>query len=217
MALSSPFTTAVLADLLRMSSVRLKLIGDQQLSGLGAGKIIVADLSPKYWEFEVSLINMENALASQVQGLIEALDEGINDFYLYDPRRAYPAADWGGTRLGGATVQIASLDSNNKELTLKGLPNGYVLSPGDMFHFDFGTPTKRALHRIVNGGTVPSGGVSPTLEVRPHILPGAAVDAAVSLIKPAARCKMIPGSFDPGTARLMHTAGMAFKARQILV
>lgn len=217
MALSFPFAVADFADVIRMSSVKMQLVANQQISGLGAGKIIVADLSPKYWEFEVALINMDNTYMSQVQALIEALDEGINDFYLYDPRRAYPAADWGGTRLGGATVQIASLAGNNKELTLKGLPNGYVLSTGDLFHFDFGTPTKRALHRIVVGGVVPSGGVSPTLEVRPHILPGAAVDAVVTLIKPSARCKMIPGSFDPGTARLMHTAGMGFKARQILV
>lgn len=217
MALSFPYSVTAFADVLRMSSVKMRLVGDQQLSGMSTGKIIVADLAPKYWDFEVTLINMENAYASQVQALIEALDEGMNDFELYDPRRAYPAADWGGARLGGATVQINALESNNKELTLKGLPNGYVLSPGDLLHFDFGTPTKRALHRIVVGGVVPSGGVSPTLEVRPHILPGAAANAAVTLIKPAARVKMIPGSFDPGTARQMMTSGMGFKARQVVV
>lgn len=217
MALAFPYSVATFSDVIRMMSIRMRLVGDQQLSGLGGGKIIVADLGPKYWEFEVSLINMENALAQRVQALIEALDEGMNDFYLYDPRAAGPISDRDGTRLGGATVQLATLAGNNKELTLKGLPNGYVLSGGDLFDFDFGTPAKRALHRIVTGGVVPSGGISPTLEVRPHILPGAAVDAVVSLIKPAARVKIIPGTFDPGTAQHMMTTGMGFKARQVIV
>ncbi len=217
MALSFPLSVTSLADVIRMSSIRMKLIGDQQISGMGGGRIIVADLSPKYWEFEVTLINMENALARQVQSIIESLDEGLNDFYLYDPRAAYPIGDSDGTRLGGATVKIHSLETNNKELKLKGLPNGYVLSAGDLFHFDFGTPTKRALHRIVTGGVVPSGGVSPTLEVRPHIMAGAEADITVTLIKPAARVKIIPGSFDPGTARQMMTTGMGFKARQVIV
>lgn len=217
MAITFPLDVGSLADVSRMTSIRMKLIGDQQLSGMGGGRIIVADLGPKYWEFEVQLINMENDLARRMQSIIESLDEGLNDFYLYDPRAAYPIGDPTGTRLGGSTVQIHSIESNSKEMKLKGLPNGYVLSAGDLFHFDFGTPTKRALHRIVTGGVVPSGGVSPTLEVRPHLMTGAAADITVTLIKPAARVKIIPGSFDPGTARQMMTTGMGFKARQVIV
>jgi hypothetical protein len=214
MPLSFPYSLASFADVLRMSTVRMRLVADQQISGMGGGKIIVADMSPKYWEFEVTLINMENALARRVQALIEALDESINDFYLYDPRAAYPLSDPTGAILGASTVQINTLNVNNKELTFKGLPSTFINSVGDFFAFDFGSPTKRALHRIVVGGTA-TGGISPSLEVRPHILPGAAVNAAVTLIKAAARVKMIPGSFDPGTACQMMTTGMSFKCRQV--
>lgn len=215
MALTFPYSVASFADVLRMSTVRMKLVADQQISGMGGGKIIVADMSPKYWEFEVTLINMENALARRVQALIEALDESINDFYLYDPRAAYPLSDPTGSILGASAVKINSLNVNNKELTLNTLPSTYVLSAGDLLHFDFGTPAHRAFHRVVVGGAAVAG-VSPSLEVRPHIQPGAVVGAAVTLIKPSARCKMIPGSFDPGTARQMMTTGMGFKARQVL-
>ena len=206
-----------LADILRMSSIQMRLVEDQQISGLGGGKVIVADLSPKYWEFEVSLINMENAEARKVQAVIEALDGGLRDFYLWDQRAAYPIADPKGSILGASTVQINSLNINNVEMTLKGLPSGYTLSPGDMLHFDFGMPVKRALHRIVVGGVASGAGISPSLVVRPHILPGAAEDAVVTLIRPSARVKMLPGSFNPGTARQMMTTGMGFKCRQVLV
>lgn len=215
MPLSFPYSVASFADVLRMSTVRMRLVADQQISGMGGGKIIVADLAPKHWEFEVTLINMENALARRVQALIEALDESMNDFYLYDPRAAYPLYDPTGAILGASAVKINSLNVNNKELTLNTLPSTYVLSAGDLLHFDFGSPSHRAFHRIVVGGAA-SGGISPSLEVRPHIQPGAVVGASVTLIKPSARVKMIPGSFDPGTARQMMTTGMGFKARQVL-
>jgi hypothetical protein len=215
MALSFPFAIGSFADQLRMTTVRWRLVADQQISGLGGGKIIVADLAPKYWEAEVSLINMENRDARRIQALIEALDEGMNDFYLYDPRCAFPITDPTGSIFGAATVQINTLNANNKELTLKGVPATRTLSAGDMFHLDFGSPAKRALHRIVVGATANGSGITPSLEVRPHILPGAAVDAAVTLIKPSARVKMIPGSFEPGTARQMMTTGLSFKARQV--
>lgn len=214
MALSFPYAVGSFADVIRMASIRVTLVASQQISGAGGGKIFVADLGPKYWEFEVSIINMENADARRVQALIEALDESINDFYLYDPRGEYPIADPDGSILGAASVTISALDANNKELTLAGLPTGYVLSPGDYLAFDYGTPTKRALHRIVAGATATSG--SATVEVRPHIEPGAATSAPVTLVKAAARVKMIPGSYDPGTVRQVMTSGMSFKCRQVI-
>lgn len=211
-------TPDILGDLLRISTLRMRLVADQQVSGLGGGQILVADLAPKHWEFEITLINMEGKDVRKVQALIEALDEGMNSFFLYDPRAAYPITDAGGLVLGASEVKIASLDgSDSRFLSLKGLPAGYVLSIGDMLSFDFGTPSKRALHRIVAGGTADGTGVTPALEVRPHILPGAAVDAVVNLKKPSARVKIVPGTFDPGTARQMLTSGMGFKARQVLV
>lgn len=215
MALSFPYSLAAFADVIRMSSVRMRLVDEQQVSKGGGGRIITADMAPKYWAFDVTLTVMENAPMRQIQALITALDGSMNDFYLYDPRYAYPVADPDGSLLGAASVQINSVDTNNKEMTLKGLPAGYVLSPGDCLHFDFGTPSKRALHMIVDGGTANGSGVTPAIEVRPHILPGATENAAVTLIKPSARVKIVPESFDPGTGRQIITQGMSFKCWQV--
>lgn len=217
MALSFPYTVPQFAEILRMSSIKPRLIGEQQVSGMSGGNLLVADLAPKRWEFDVTLITMESDVARGIQALIEALDESMNDFEMYDPSAAYPIADRDGSILGSSAVKINTLNGNNKELTLKDLPPAYVLSSGDLLHFDFGSPANRALHRVVVGGTANGSGVSPSLEVRPHILPGAAVNAAVTLIKPAARVKMIPGSFDPGMRRQHITTGMGFKCRQVIL
>ncbi|MCZ4501031.1 MAG: hypothetical protein JWQ74_3586, partial [Marmoricola sp.] len=196
--------------------VKLRLVGQQEVSGLGSGQIYVVDLAPKYWEAEVNFINMENADARKIQGIIESLDEGMNDFYWFDPRSEYPIADPTGSILGASNPKIDALRNNNKELGIKSLPNGYVLSAGDFLSFDFGSaPVHRAFHRIVEGG-VATGGTTGWLEVRPHIRPGAAVNADVTLKRASMQMKMIPGSFDPGTARQMMTTGMSFKARQVI-
>jgi hypothetical protein len=215
MALSFPYETSAFADLIRMTTVRMRLVPTQQVSR-GAGSIIVADMAEPFWEFTCTLINQENKDSRRLHALINALDGSLNDFYLYDPRYAYPILDPDGTLLGASAVKINSLDANNKELTLKGLPPGYVLSAGDCLHFDFGSsPVNRALHMIAVGGTADEFGVSPSLEVRPHILPGAAVNADVTLIKASARVKIVPESLDEGTGRQMMTGGMGFKCWQV--
>lgn len=217
MALTFPLALPDFANLLRMSSVRMKLVADQQISGLQTGQLIVADLAPKYWEIEVSLINMENADARKIQGLVESLNEGLNDFYWYDPRSEYPIADPDGSILGSSTVVIETLPADYSKIALSGLPAGYVISPGDFLSYDFGSsPEHRAFHRVVDGGTANGSGVSPTLEIRPLRRPGATLGTTVRLIKAAGKFKMIPNSFDPGVARQMMTSGMMFKARQVV-
>lgn len=216
MTIQFPLSLAAFRNLVAITSTRLRLVGQQEVSGLAGGPIYVADLAPKYWEADVTFINLENAVARRIQGIIESLDESMNDFYWYDPRCEYPIADPSGSILAGSSPKIADLRNNNKELTIKSVPNAFTFSPGDFLAFDYGSsPVHRALHRVVGGAAV-SGGVSDWVEVRPFIRPGAAVNADVTLIRAAAQMKIIPGSFDPGTARQMMTTGMSFKCRQVV-
>jgi tRNA pseudouridine(38-40) synthase len=99
---------------------------------------------------------------------------------------------------------------------LGGLPAGYTLRRGDMLHFDYGSgPTRRALHRIVEDATANGSGSTPFFEVRPYLKTGTATGAVVTLIKPAAKMMLEPGSFDPGTEARVHTAGMSFTAIEV--
>lgn len=218
MAISFPRSTASLADTFRIRSVRWILQEQQQYSGLGSGEFLVADLGPRFWKADITFAAMADVDAAEFQADIETLDGSINEFYLYDPRKMYPRADPDGSILGASAVQIATVGANNKSLSVSGLPAGYVLSKGDLFHFDYGTsPVRRALHRISETVAANGSGVSPFFEVRPHFRPGVAAGLPLALKKPAAKMKIVPGSFDPGIGNLGGiTSGMALQAQQTL-
>jgi len=216
MALSFPLNATEFANKLRIQTVRWWLQEYQESSMTGGGEFLVADLAPRRWRADVTLIRMSHDDASEVQALVESLDGSINAFNLYDPRKMYPRSDPNGTLIASSTPIISSLSSNNKVLAISGLPEGYALSGGDMFSFLYGpTPQRRALHRVVGSVTANSSGVASGVEVRPHFEPGVATGIELDFSKPACRVRMIPGSFDPGTARGMITEGMSFQAQQV--
>jgi hypothetical protein len=216
MAITFPLALSQFANVIAKTSVKFWLAGNMQTSGQ-AGNLIVADLAPKYWAAEVGMINMSNAEAMGVQAMIESLDEGLNDFYLYDPRCAYPQYDPDGSIIGSSTITNTDVATNGKVMDFTGFPNNYVLSPGDMFSFDFGSGgIYRALHRVVVGGTANSSGDLNNVEFRPRLAdPNLGIGKTMTFKRPSARMKMIPGSFDPGTAKQTMTTGMSFKCRQV--
>ncbi|OCP04996.1 MULTISPECIES: hypothetical protein [unclassified Ensifer] len=217
MALVFPRPVAEFADKLRLSSVKFWLDGQEEFSGLGSGEFLAADLGPKIWKADVTITELRHADASEVQALIESMDGSIGTFYLYDIRKQYPRLDRGGVTLGAANPVIASIGANRKSLSVSGLPAGYVLSVGDLFHFDYGSnPARRAFHRVAEVATANGSGITNPFEIRPHLKAGAAVGQAIKLVKPAPKMKIIPGSFDPGTGENVFTSGMRFQAQQTL-
>ncbi|MHC1549391.1 hypothetical protein [Phyllobacterium sp. K27] len=218
MALTYPLSLAQFADKLNIATVSWRLKEQQQITGLGSGEILAADMAPARVEAQVDLNPMYHEDAAEVQAMIEALDGSIGTFYLHSPQKAYPRMDPKGTILGASTVTINAIVSNNKEMRLGGLPAGYVLSGGDLLSFNYGTsPVRRALHRIVLPVITAGTGITPIFEVRPYIRPGASDGLVVTLIKAAAKVKMIPDSFNPGTNDSDGiTRGMSFQVRQTL-
>lgn len=195
MAITFPAPVSYIADLLRVPQRTFALQEQQELSMLGAGEVYAANLGPALWVADIQTKAMRRPEANILQSRLETLDGSINAFYLYDPWKCVPALDPGGTRLDGYTPQIASLNANNKALTISGLPANYTLTAGDMLAFDYGSsPTRRALHRVVETVTSNGSGTTPMFEVRPHIRPGATVGATVILKKPAALMRLVPGS-----------------------
>jgi hypothetical protein len=215
-ALTFPLALGDFANQLRKMTVKFDLEYAQELSGLGGGQIIAADLAPEFWTADVALINMTNDDWRKVQAVFLALDGSINDFYLYDPRCAYPAYDPDGSKLGSNTITITNVDSA-KQVDLAGFPNNYVLTPGDMFSFSYGAGNAyKALHMVVQGGTAGVGGNITNVEIRPYLDdPSLATPKTIDIIKPTCRMKIIPGSKEAGTARQMITTGMTFRCRQI--
>ncbi|MGQ3214801.1 MAG: hypothetical protein ACT6U0_24390 [Shinella sp.] len=205
----------MLADKLPILSVNWKLERYDEMSGLGTGEVLTAQLAPPRIVADVGLKPMRHDEAAQVQARIESLDGAINSFYLYDPRRKYPQADPAGTILGSFVPTIHTVGANNKSLRIDELPEAYTLTVGDYLAFDYGSnPVRRAFHRIVESATANSSGLTPLFEIRPHLRPGVAIDLVVTLKEPAAKVFIVPGSFNPGTAIGPWTEGMSFQVMQ---
>jgi hypothetical protein len=157
---------------------------------------------------------MPHTQAADIQALIDALGPS-GSFYLHNPAQLGPRDDPDGAALAGHSVTITAMN-DNKSLKLGGLPAGYTLRRGDMLHVDYGSsPTRRALHRIVEDATANGVGTTGFFEVRPYLKTGTTTGAAVTLIRPAAKMMLEPGSFDPGTEVRVHTAGMSFTAIEV--
>lgn len=193
MTIANPMPIEDLADRLLVSSVSWSLAVNQQLSGLGSGQILVADLAPALWSGDAETVEMYHREARRIEARINALDGALGSFHLYDPRFIGPYADPDGAMLGESVVQIAALP-DAKSISLKGLPAGYELTEGDYLAFDYGDPVKRAFHELSEAVTADSSGIAPAAQVRPAIRPGASVDTIVTLVRPAMKCLIKPGS-----------------------
>lgn len=215
MALTFPLPVADFADTIGISQVKWLLQDNREFSGLGSGQILQADLGPSLWQADVNLREWYHVEARRIEAKINAVIRSKGSFYLYDPRHSSPALDPGGMMLGASAVKINSLP-DAKSMSLKGLPAAYKLSVGDYLHFDYGSPSRRAFHEISEDVTANGSGVTGAFEVSPFIRPGAAADLSVTLVKPAMKCIIRPGTLDAGSTGNIVTTQIGFSVVQKL-
>jgi hypothetical protein len=207
-AISFPYSLASFANLLPIESVTWQLKRNDQIDGLENGQILTSEDAPPLWSGTVNIRPLSYEAYRPISAAVNALDGSLQAFMMFGPPALYPLADPTGSILGAATPTILSLDADNKRITLTGLPVGYVLSAGDNIQFPFAT-TLNAFHQIVAGG-VADGSGHATIELRPHVHPGTLTGVAVTLIKPAARVVMVPGTYQAGQVRGTKVTGMTF-------
>jgi hypothetical protein len=82
-------------------------------------------------------------------------------------------------------------------------------------HVDYGTPSRRALVQAAEGATANGFGVTSEFEVRPQLRPGITTGLTVTLKKPAAKVKIVPGSLRIETVTTLLSQ-LRFTARQTL-
>ena len=221
MAWVYPLSLAEFYDKLRVAigNRNWELARFDQVSGLGSGQPLSAELASPLWRLPVRLVSMYNDEADQILAMLEMLNHPGRAFFFSNPKREYPAFDPTGSVLGTSTPTLQTLATNNRQIRVQGLPAVYRLTAGDMLAFDYGPvgQKRRALHRVTETVTASSAGLTPLFEVFPHIRAGAAVGDPVMLAKPAILASVIPGSFDPGTADTVATHGISFDIMQRLI
>ena len=213
-ALTYPLPAADFWDKLRINSMRLHAPEPQQVDQTAGGTILKASMGDTLWQGTVSLADDSDFdRGTELEALMSLVSRAGASFLMYDTRKCYPKADPGGSIISGSSPTIDTIDSDNRRLSLTGLPGGYIISAGDMIGFQYsGT---YALHRVVVGGLADGSGNMGLIEVTPFISANASAGAAVSLVKPLMKAVMRADP-DYGAARPGRIMGPGFGFVQTL-
>lgn len=216
MPLSFPLSLATFWTRLPIDSFELDLGEALQLDETGGGEQLTADLGVRLWRGTVTMGRLRYAEAAEVEVLLDTLRQAGRFFLGNDARRPRPLADPTGAILGAAAVTVSAIPST-RELTLAGLPAGYVLSPGDYLSFTYdGTNARRGFHRVVTGGAASGGGVLGPVEIVPPLRPGLTTGTAVTLSSPVFKACLLAGTAARGASRRQITEGSTFGFIQTL-
>lgn len=218
MAVSFPLTVNEFWEKLPVSEFEgfdLKYNGSKSIDG--AGNIYESRVAGSgRWAATVRCDMQYFADVVKIEALVRTIMARQGTFFAYDLRNPYPAEDPDGSIIDGETVQIKSKGSNNRSIALKGLTNGYVLTRGDRLSVSIGG-SATALLEVAENVTATIAGETAEFEISPIGLPTAlAVNQTVDLIKPPAKCRIMPGSFKPSTGSGNLSSGMSFTIYSIL-
>lgn len=216
MALSFPLSRETFFQTLKVADVTFRDFLPIETSQLADGTIIKASLGAALWRGTVKLAPAYAEDAAAVEAFLSVLQRPGASFFVYDPRRIGPRSDPNGTALASAAPQIASINANNREMALSGLPANFVISAGDMLSFAYGSsPTRYALHRVVVGATANASGTTPQFEVSPLIRSGATAGTNVTLVRPFCKAVVLTDP-DYGVGGPLITQGASFDFIQTL-
>lgn len=188
MAVTFPVSVADFFGKLHVAALALEPTDAVQVSRTRGGEVLSADVGAVLWRGSARLTPEYYDDMDGLRALLMLIRRPGGSFMVSPPYRRGPIADPNGAILGASTPQIHSLEGNNRELRIKGLPPGYVLSAGDYLSFEYGTnPLRYAFHQIVTGAAADGSGVTGQLEVFPVLRPGVVLDTPVKLVAPEFR------------------------------
>jgi hypothetical protein len=213
MAITYPYALSALADRLNIESVTWDIQRNDELSGTGDGRVWQAELAPPLWTADVKLNIGYHDDLKQIAARVRKLHGAQELFWLYDPLSKYPQADPDGSILGASTVRVNSIGTGGRTISLKGLPAGYVLTLADKLQIAYATsPVRNAFLEVSDDIVSASGsGVTGLFEVFPNAPTGVAANDVVTLVKPACKVFISPGTANPGSGAGLMTSGAGFK------
>ncbi len=200
---------------LRVASLSLSLPAAAEISRTAGGEIIVAELGARLWGARITLAPIRIEAAAALQVKLRLLQRAGATLFVSPRIGDYPARDPNGV-IAASNVTIAGLPTGNQTLSLVGLQSGYALSAGDYLAFNYGNPALQAFHQLVTDARADASGVVPAFEIVPQLRPGAVIGAPVTLVKPAFRALMLPGSLNEGVMQRTRLAGISFDLIQTL-
>jgi hypothetical protein len=210
-SLADPLAKASFADLLRVANVKFAPAWSQEMSLSGGGETLYADRAPVRWMADVTTAPMENAEAEGIMALINSRAGGLTTVLLYNNKLPYPSSDPDGSIFGAATPVVGTI-TDRLHVAFTGFPNGYVIPLGTYFQIIFGT-SRYYLGQFAEAKTASGAGAVTAVEITPALPDSVAPGDAVTVLKPAGKFKITPGSAFPSSISTVHET-ISFSAEQ---
>ncbi|MBY6160036.1 hypothetical protein KUV73_04090 [Mameliella alba] len=186
-----------------------------EVSETGGGEILTARTGPRLWSGVATITAARPGDQDRVLAYVDLIRQSGASFHLFDPRRSRPQSDPSGTLQGVAVCTVQSVAANAREITLQGLPEGFVLTPGDLVTIPHGTPAVPYLGRVVIGDSFAAGiPTTATVELVPFLPNDVHVGQEVTLTQPYCKAVYVPNSFSGVDRKPSHDTGFSFGWRQ---
>jgi hypothetical protein len=202
--------------LLRIRSITFDLPDEQSGTGTGRGEVLRASRGDVLWQGKAVVTLNRHDAQDQAKALMDEVRHGGARFFVCDPKRRWPQSDKAGNLQGAAVATVDQVDpADRRRLLLRGLPAGFVLTPGDLVSIEYGSdPVRFYLARITRGGTF--AGLTPKCELR--VLPFLPLDLqagqVVTLRDPVCKASYVPDSYTPIERMPGFDSGFEFQWRQ---
>ena len=157
---------------------QFELLWRQEISRAAGGRTYVKDLGDPLWTATYQSRSLSPNELDYWRARLDQLENGAGTFYGRHFARCRPIKHPGSSPLPSGT--LSGIGADRKTLTITSL-TGITLSVGDMVQIGASD-----LHRVVAAGS--------SVEVRPHLWPGVATGAAVTISKPSCVMMIMPGS-----------------------
>lgn len=186
----------------------------QEYSRTAGGQTQGKDFGSPLWRGSFTSAPLHLDQVGEIEMALLSLRGVLHSFEAHDVRRPMPLAHKEGDFVDSA--EISDLGSDNKSLRLSGMSSGFTLSVGDYLAFDYGIEPNRALHRVVTPAVFDGSGQTPLFEVFPHIRPGAAIGAAVTLKRPSCLMVLDP-DLPPPSPQSVVAEAIVFSGIQLIL
>lgn len=188
----------------------IHLSDTQSRSQTRGGQSITMNVGNRLWHGNVTVVPAYHGLADQMVAKVERLLSAEASFLVSHSVRKGPQADPNGAKLVGFNPTLSGLSTNNVELAITGLPEGYKITQGDFIELEASSAPVKQLYRAYSTATAVNGAIAD-LEVIPRIEPQIALGSSVKLVNASVAAKIIPGSYSPPTQENSVTSSFSFE------
>jgi len=191
-------------------STKFEPLYRQEQSRTSGGVTYIKDLGSPLWSAAYQSRQLKPNELDAWRARIEALEGGLQYFRGYALSRTRPIAYPSGKAMPESGVALSAIGGDNKSVTISGLGAGYVVSLGDMIQI-----SGSGLYRVVEPVVANAAGIAGPFEVRPHLWPGTAAGAAITLIRPSCTMMIVPGSISSEADASSGRGSLSFQAIEV--